>query len=96
LLKGTWCCSLRGSASTWPMQMWILEPTIKLSSGGRLQPHRKSIVSWLDHPELPGTRPPTKVPDTYVVEHGLDWHQWEGRPLSYEGSMPQFRGMMEQ
>jgi hypothetical protein len=29
----------------------------------------------------------------YVAEVGLVGHQWEERPLSYEGSMPQCRGM---
>ena len=27
---------------------------------GGLQPHRKNTITWLDHPVLPGTRPPTK------------------------------------
>ena len=29
----------------------------------------------------------------YVAEDGLVGHQWEERPLVYEGSMPQYRGM---
>ena len=29
----------------------------------------------------------------YVSEDGLVGHQWEERPLSYEDSMPQYRGM---
>ena len=33
------------------------------------------------------------APAAYVVEDGLIFHQWEGRPWSSEGSMPQYRGM---
>ena len=29
----------------------------------------------------------------FVAEDGLVGHQWEERPLSCEGSMPQYRGM---
>ena len=29
----------------------------------------------------------------YVAEDGLVSHQWEERPWSCEGSMPQYRGM---
>jgi hypothetical protein len=29
----------------------------------------------------------------YVAEDGLVGHQWEERPWSCEGSMPQYRGM---
>ena len=60
LLKEIWCsCLLGGSASTWPMQMWMLQPTIRLSSGTpvgelaeefedwsrELQPYRKNNVN---------------------------------------------------
>ena len=31
--------------------------------------------------------------DAYVAEDGLVDHQWEETPWSYEGSMPQCRGM---
>ena len=31
----------------------------------------------------------------YVAEDGLVSHQWEERPRSCEGSMPQYRGMLE-
>ena len=30
---------------------------------------------------------------TYLAEDGLVGHQWEERPLSCEGSMPQYKGM---
>ena len=33
------------------------------------------------------------APAIYVVEDSLVSHQWEERPLSCEGSMPQCRGM---
>ena len=34
------------------------------------------------------------APATYVAEDDLIWHQWEGKPLVLEGSMPQCRGML--
>jgi hypothetical protein len=50
--------------------------------------------------ELPGTKPPTKeihsgthVSSQYVAEDDLVSHQWEEKPWSCEGSMPQYRGM---
>jgi len=33
------------------------------------------------------------APAAYVAEDGLVGHQWEERPWSCEGSMPQCRGM---
>jgi hypothetical protein len=33
------------------------------------------------------------APAAYVAEDGLVGHQWEQRPWSCEGSMPQCRGM---
>ena len=60
---------------------------LKKRSG--MQPHRTSTsLNQLDHPQLPGTKPPTKeymegsmAPAAYVTESCLIWHQWEGRPL---------------
>ena len=51
-----------------------------------MQPHRKNNnINQPDPPELPGTKPPTRVhmegpmaPAAYVAEKG---HQWKGRPL---------------
>ena len=34
-----------------------------------------------------------RAPAAYVAEDGLVGHQWEERPWSYEGSMPQCRGI---
>ena len=56
------------------MQMWMLganyqtesrrpqwgELAEELRSREGLQPYRKNIVTWLDHPVLPRTRPPTR------------------------------------
>ena len=33
------------------------------------------------------------APAAYAAEDGLVGHQWEERPLSSEGSMPQYRRM---
>jgi hypothetical protein len=33
------------------------------------------------------------APVAYVADDGLVGHQWEERPLSSEGSMPQYRRM---
>jgi hypothetical protein len=48
-------------------------------------------------PDLPVTKPPTKelplASTAYVGLDGLVGHQWEDRPLVWEGSMLQYRGM---
>ena len=54
-----------------------------------MQPHRKSNkINQPDSPELPGTKPPTRVhtegpmtPATYVAQDGLIYYQWEEKPL---------------
>ena len=78
------------------------QPTIGLSTGSPMEElgkvlkelkgfatHRKNNnINQPDHPELPGTKPPTRVhmegpmdPAAYVAEDGLVSHQWEERSL---------------
>jgi hypothetical protein len=53
----------------------------------RFTTHRKNNnINQPEPPEFLGTKPPTRVhmqglmaPETYVVENGLDWHQWKER-----------------
>jgi hypothetical protein len=57
-----------------------------------LQPDREKYnINQPEQPELPGTKPPTRVhmeglmaPAAYVAEGGLMWNQCEERPLVLE------------